>query len=876
MKTVEVLMADRRNGTGAGRFMRSVALIMAMAMVMSSLLFYFEEDLNYAAKGLAAPALKKLVYSQTKAGKYQAKLTWKAKKGAYYQVLRKTSKNGRYSIIARLKASSATGSYTDKKIGKNKTFTYSVRRVTMKGGKVSQTGKYDSAGLTTLKIPSLSVDFTNLNAVLSWKKVSGATRYHIYRRVGKSTKFYDIKNVASSSSSYTDWWYWATHGLKSKAYSTTLAGIITRRLRGVFLDMSNNPVSYKVQAYSAKTVNFVKKESYGLVLKDGEFRLETPTITDLTNRGLLTWGHVANAEGYRLYKSPDGKNWTKITDVKSTGSDYIPAERAKLDQIFQEYQIPDYDPSAYYTVRAYASKNGSRLYSKYDKAFTAKNRKYSEKVLFVGDSIGYGSPYYENERKDFAYANRIRELTGISFFNPSIPGSTYHFGAKDSAESEEESDTSTSKLITGIVQMVVKGEDTDKRINVDAGPNKTVLTDYDVVVLAGGTNDYLHYDASVGSAAKLIGSREKDWEKITDKTANLTFTNNKGTAYEKKYTESYDYNIKTFDGAYNQIMKWIEAASVYRVQHGLKPIQVVSMSMFYSDRAKAPYKNKTDRNTTKNSLGLTLKDYQAELDALNSAWSGSAALSVYRYDTQNRGLLGKKTCPYMTADNIHLTKYTYAQYGNDLSSFMMQYFLGKEKDADAESAEFLALAAKHGLLSEKLAYLEEKAAEDAAGEGMVLQGESAYAVLGLYSGENADESEELSPAVEEMKAYIRLLYDRGLLDQMLSECSEEDRERYVRFIEFYDLLNENAEGEADENQEQEAFDDEDEYEADENEVQEQEVFDEDGAEETEDASDVSDTEDVNDTGDAADQGDAEAGADADVPESGDDLSGPEE
>ena len=784
----------------ADRLKRSAAVITVGTMLFSCIFFYFDDDINYAVTGMAAPALTKLVYKQTKSGKYQAVLNWKAKKGYVYQVIRKKSKKAKYRVIAKVKASSSRGKFTDKQIGKNKTYTYSVRRIKTRGSKVIQTGKYDVAGLTTLKTPTLKVDFTNLKGDLSWKKVSGATKYYVYRRVGKSSKFYKIKSLSYKTRKYTDYWYRAAR--VNKTYNTKLAAIINHRLRGVFLDASNNPVSFRVQAYSSKRVNFVKKESYGLYLWDGEFRLEAPTIVSLSEDGVIKWGHVANAEGYRLYSSPDGKSWKKITDVKTIGGDYIPAEKVKLEHVYQEYQLKQFDPDLYYTVRAYAKKNGKRLYGAYDKQFTIKNRGASEKVLYVGDSISFGSPYYEREIKNFSYQNRIAQLTGVTNFNPSIPGATYHFGAKDSATMEEESDTSTSKLVTGIVQMMVKGpgNHTDKRVNTQVGPNTNSLTDFDVVVLAGGTNDYLHYDKdSIGTnAGKLIGLRETDWENETVKasrTTGLTFTNNKGTFYETKYTgEDYDYNIKTFDGAYNQIMKWIEAASIYRVQHGQKPIQVVAMSIFYSDRAKAPYGTPTNRDTTKNSIGLTLKDYQTELNYLNSQWKKSAAMKVWEYDTRSVGILNSKTCPYATADNLHLTKYSYARYGNSISNYMMTNFLGKEDDANVDSEEFIALAAKHNMLRERLLYLEELAGmntdvqEDDPEDDPDQQ---------LTLDQDEEDDAEPDPVIEEMKDYIRLLYRYRYLDRMLEECTEEERARFEKFIEDNDLLPSDEETEPD-------------------------------------------------------------------------------
>ena len=82
--------------------------------------------------------------------------------------------------------------------------------------------------------------------------------------------------------------------------------------------------------------------------------------------------------------------------------------------------------------------------------------------------------------------------------------------------------------------------------------------------------------------------------------------------YSKKYTRSYDYDIRTFDGAYNQIYKWIEEASLKRVMDGKSAIKVVSVGLFYSERTQH-YINIVNRNVTKNKYGYTLLDYQKEI-----------------------------------------------------------------------------------------------------------------------------------------------------------------------------------------------------------------------------------------------------------------------
>ena len=57
----------------------------------------------------------------------------------------------------------------------------------------------------------------------------------------------------------------------------------------------------------------------------------------------------------------------------------------------------------------------------------------------------------------------------------------------DSGEAEETSQTSTSNIVTGIMQMMVKGENTDGITVNNCGENTSHLTDYDETKKICGT-----------------------------------------------------------------------------------------------------------------------------------------------------------------------------------------------------------------------------------------------------------------------------------------------------------------------------------------------------------------------------------------------------
>ena len=59
----------------------------------------------------------------------------------------------------------------------------------------------------------------------------------------------------------------------------------------------------------------------------------------------------------------------------------------------------------------------------------------------------------------------------------------------------------------------------------------------------------------------------------------------------------------------------ISKANVERNKEGKKAIKIVFVDLFYSDRTNN-YAQKTNRFVTKNKIGLTLTDYQNDINAL--------------------------------------------------------------------------------------------------------------------------------------------------------------------------------------------------------------------------------------------------------------------
>lgn len=301
--------------------------------------------------------------------------------------------------------------------------------------------------------------------------------------------------------------------------------------------------------------------------------------------------------------------------------------------------LDDVDNDSYYTVKAFAVKNGQIVYSDFDTGFSLMN--YSQenskyRILYFGDSITYGSPYKSTStRHIFSIPYRVAELLGCVYYNPSIPGSTYHDLGQKNGVNIENTNYYRYRICREVVDAIAVGnlpgnwKDLDTSKNSE-GETNTSIDDYNIVVLSAGTNDYLDNT--------ILGS-----------------INSKDT--------------KTFYGALNHIMDKIEEASKMHVERGEEPIKVVFVDLYYSDRT---YTNsiRENRDVTPNKIGLTLTDYQDALDNIYDKWNSSEYLTLYNFDTRAYDIVNQDNCPYTASDNLHFSKFTYGQYGNAFASFL--------------------------------------------------------------------------------------------------------------------------------------------------------------------------------------------------------------
>ena len=230
----------------------------------------------------AAPELK----ITTVSGK--PKISWNAVDGAVkYWIYRSTDgKTFKYYD------STTKTSYTNNSTTIGTTYYYKVKAVNVVDGKNYASAYSVSKGIQCKPAaPTVSINRSNGKPKLSWKAVSGATKYWIYRSTdGVNFKYWD----STTKTSYTN----------SGAASGTK---YYYRVKAVAVVNGKNIVSANSSTKSLFT------------------SLAKPSVSITTSNGKpkLTWKAVTGADKYYIYRSTDGKNFsywdstTKTTYVNS-------------------------------------------------------------------------------------------------------------------------------------------------------------------------------------------------------------------------------------------------------------------------------------------------------------------------------------------------------------------------------------------------------------------------------------------------------------------------------------------------------------------------------------------------------------------------------
>ena len=205
-------------------------------------------------------------------------LTWNAVSGATsYKVYRATSQNGTYSLLGTVTATSYTN--TGAKAGT--TYYYKVKAVNSAGESAYSNVVSGRATVTTLTMGHSS---TSGKPMLTWKAVSGAASYKVYRATSKNGA-YSVINTT-----------------KTLTYTNTGAVLGTTYY-------------YKVEALNSAG----KSMGFSSVVEGKVAPVLAVGYSSVSGKPQLTWKAVPGATEYQVYRSTQqNSGYTKINTTTAT------------------------------------------------------------------------------------------------------------------------------------------------------------------------------------------------------------------------------------------------------------------------------------------------------------------------------------------------------------------------------------------------------------------------------------------------------------------------------------------------------------------------------------------------------------------------------
>ena len=163
---------------------------------------------------LKTPAPK----ATTVASSGKIKVSWPSVyKADKYEVYRATSKNGTYKKVK----TTTSKSYTDTKATAEKTYYYKVKAIKAGNSALNSAQSKYISKVCDLAKPVITVKRNSSgDPKVTWKKVSGADKYYVYRATSKSGKYTKVKTTTSKAYTDTKAKAGKTYYYKVKAVST--------------------------------------------------------------------------------------------------------------------------------------------------------------------------------------------------------------------------------------------------------------------------------------------------------------------------------------------------------------------------------------------------------------------------------------------------------------------------------------------------------------------------------------------------------------------------------------------------------------------------------------------------------------------------------
>lgn len=252
------------------------------------------------------------------------KVSWKKVSTATnYNIYRRKKGESYWENLGTVKGSKLY--FIDTEVSPKKTYYYTVRAYDKNG-----VSEYDTNGVGTMYVPAPKVsEFKNTSkgVQISWKKVSVASSYRVYRKTG-SGSWKLIKKLNNSTFTFTD-----TNVKSGTKYSYAVKAVS----------------SGKISGYKTKTIEYLKKP----VVKSAK-----STKSGIT----ITYSKTAGADKYRIYRKLNGDDeWTRIATIKGSSKVSYTDKKAKKGKTYR-YTVRAFSGSY---KSAYDNKTGYKIKDKY-------------------------------------------------------------------------------------------------------------------------------------------------------------------------------------------------------------------------------------------------------------------------------------------------------------------------------------------------------------------------------------------------------------------------------------------------------------------------------------------------------------------------------
>ena len=248
-------------------------------------------------------------------------LKWKKVSGAVkYEIQRKTGKSGSYKTIA----TTEEVSYKDTSATAGKTYYYRVCAVS----KTDVKSSYCSAKSVLAKLAKPEVKVSNTESSgkvkLSWEKVSGASKYYVYRATSKSGKYTKVKSTTSASFTDSDAKVGKKYYYKVKAiHKSSSANSEYSDIESATRDLARPDVKVKLSKGDPKLewkkISGAKEyKIYRATSKNGTYKaIKTTSKTSYTDKSVKA-GKTYYYKVVAVYKSSKANSaYSSIDSIKA-------------------------------------------------------------------------------------------------------------------------------------------------------------------------------------------------------------------------------------------------------------------------------------------------------------------------------------------------------------------------------------------------------------------------------------------------------------------------------------------------------------------------------------------------------------------------------